>query len=359
VIFGTRPEIIKLSGLRSLLGERAWTLHTGQHYDPALSSTVLDELGFGPPDVRLDVGGLTRAEQIGEGTVALSAALAAERPDVVVVQGDTNSTLAGGLAANVVGIPLVHIEAGLRSFDRRMPEEHNRRLVDHLADLCLAPTPIAVANLAAEGIGGQRVELTGNTIVEATRGLVPDPAERANVRAAFGLAAEGYVLATFHRPENVDGALLEVLLEELGLIARDRPVILPLHPRTRARVTERGVHRLLEPLIVTDPLPYHTFLALAADAALLVSDSGGLQEEASVLRRPIVVVRRSTERPEVLGGVGSLVAPAPDVVSKAALDVLSDLPATLGRIADLPCPYGDGTASRRAVAAINRLLTRG
>ena len=354
VVFGTRPEIVKLAGIVRRLGSRSWTLHTGQHYDDALAGTFLSDLGFGRPSVTLGIGGLSRGAQIGAATAALAERLAAARPGAVVVQGDTNSTLAGALAANAAGVPLVHVEAGLRSFDRSMPEEHNRRLADHLADLCLAPSETAVGNLLAEGIPAERVVLTGNTVVEVTTDLMPSSRQRAAHLDRHGLVAENYILATFHRPENVDGPTLEIILDELASLPL--PVVLPLHPRTRAQVARRGLEDRLRALRVLEPLPYPTFLGLVADAALLVSDSGGIQEEASVLGRPVVVVRNATERPEVLGGVATLVRAEPGAIGGGARAILDDLDATLARLAKLPCPYGDGTASKRSVEAIELLL---
>ncbi|MHB2021719.1 MAG: non-hydrolyzing UDP-N-acetylglucosamine 2-epimerase [Mycobacteriales bacterium] len=353
-MFGTRPEIVKLSGIVRILGHDAWPVHTGQHYDDELAADLLAELGYPPPAVRLAIGGLDRAAQIGEATAELGRAFLTGHPQAVVVQGDTNSTLAAALAANAAGLPLAHVEAGLRSQDRRMPEEHNRRIVDHLADLCLAPTPGAVANLAAEGITGDRVVLTGNTVVEATRRLLPDADKQAKLQADLGLTPAGYILATLHRPENVDAEPLEFLLAELGSLPL--PVVLPLHPRTRLRVRERRLERLLAPLRVLDSMPYGSFLGLAAGAALLVTDSGGLQEEASVLHRPIVVVRRSTERPEVLGPGGILVHPEPGLLTQAVWTIVEDLPAHISRASALRCPFGDGLASERSVAALQELL---
>jgi UDP-N-acetylglucosamine 2-epimerase (non-hydrolysing) len=224
----------------------------------------------------------------------------------VVVHGDTNATVAGALSANSTGTPLVHLEAGLRSFDRAMPEEHNRVIVDHLSDLCLAPTEVNKSNLAAEGIGGDKVLLTGNTVVDAVYDLLPDATERTALCAQYDLTLNGYALSTFHRPENTDDPdVLATILHELAELPI--PVVLPVHPRTRAKIEQFGLGGHLAKLRVIEPIGYRQFLGLAADAAVLVSDSGGLQEEASVLKRPILVVRNSTERPESLGTFAQLV----------------------------------------------------
>lgn len=352
-MFGTRPEIVKLAGVVRLLGPAARTVHTGQHYSPALSAAFLDDLGLGTPAVQLDVGGASRGRQIGEATAALDAHLTDDPPSAVVVQGDTNTGLAGALAANAGGFPLLHVEAGLRSFDRAMPEEHNRVLVDHLADVCCAPTETSRANLLAEGVPDERVLVTGNTVVEAVLELLPDPSDRPDLLARWGLRARGFVLATFHRPENVDDPhTLATILRALADLPL--PVLLPMHPRTAARAARFGLGTVAGGLRLCEPLGYAEFLGLAAECALLVSDSGGVQEEASVLKRPVIVVRRSTERPEVQGTFATLVPPGPGICELAA-DWIDGLAALHARLEHEPCPYGDGTASARTVAAIREL----
>jgi UDP-N-acetylglucosamine 2-epimerase (non-hydrolysing) len=355
-VLGTRPELIKVAPLVKLFGEQARVIHTGQHYDEQLSGQFLAELGIGAPDLLLDIGGRSRGTQIGDATSRLEAAFAVEPPSVVVVHGDTNATVSGALAANATNIPLVHLEAGLRSFDRAMPEEHNRVVADHLADLCLAPTETNRANLAAEGIGGDKVILTGNTIVDAVQALLPEAGERATILTHHELEAAQFVLATFHRPENVDDPeTLAVILTELGSVAL--PVVLPLHPRTRAKIASFGLEGLLKPLRVAGPMGYREFLALAAEAALLVSDSGGVQEEASIIKRPVLVVRNSTERPEILGTFAQLVPPG-SLITAWVEQLLSDISGLHARLAAMPSPYGDGTSAPRSAAAISILLSR-
>ncbi|MBT2385684.1 non-hydrolyzing UDP-N-acetylglucosamine 2-epimerase [Streptomyces sp. ISL-11] len=350
VVLGTRPELVKLTDLVRLLGPAAHLVHTGQHYDEELSGRFLDELGLPEPTFLTGVGGQPRAVQISAALAQLDALFTAEPPLAVVVQGDTNAALAGALAANARGIPLLHVEAGLRSHDRNMPEEHNRVLIDRIADVLCAATEDNRANLLAEGIDDARIAVTGNTVVEAVRNQLPGDADRAALLARHGLTADGYVLATVHRPENTDSAdALRAILTELGALAgADRPVVLPLHPRTRARIEAAGLTGLLAPLTVTAPLGYSEFLALARHAALLVSDSGGIQEECTVLGRPLVVVRRSTERPEAMGDFASLVSPGAGIGS-AARRRLAEGPAGLERLAGLRSPFGDGLASERIV----------
>ena len=349
VVFGTRPEIIKLAGMIELLGARARTIFSGQHFDESLSRIFFDDLRLPAPDVMLAVGGRSRAQQIGELLMRLEELFTAHRPAVVVVQGDTNTSLGGALAANALAIPLVHVEAGLRSFDRRMPEEHNRVVTDHLADLCLAPTEQARNNLLAEGIPEKRIAVTGNTVVDVASRLVPSSAERAEILNTFGLVSGAFILATFHRPENVDErAHLEALLGHLACLKL--PVLFPVHPRTRKHIQARGLERVNGVRIVP-PLGYRTFLSLAAECAFLLSDSGGVQEEASVVKRPAIIVRRSTERPEVLGTFATLVTSLSELPS--AVDrLLGCLADTHRRLADIPSPYGDGHASARCIEHI-------
>jgi UDP-N-acetylglucosamine 2-epimerase (non-hydrolysing) len=348
--------MIKLMPLLKLLGDRGRLIHTGQHFDDDLSGQFVRELGLGEPDVLLQVGGRRRGSQIGDATLHLEEHFNRDRPEVVVVHGDTNAALAGALAANANGTPLVHVEAGLRSFDRAMPEEHNRIVADHLADLCLAPTETNRANLAAEGIGGDRVMLTGNTVVDAVRELLPSPDRRLAVVADHGFEPGRYVVSTLHRPENVDQPdTLATILTELGRC--DLPVVLPLHPRMRASIEAHGLGDLLTKLRVVDPLGYRDFLSLAACSALLVSDSGGVQEEASVLKRPVLVVRNSTERPEILGTFAQLVPPG-RLIGTWVTELLAQGDELTRRLETLPCPYGDGTASLRSLAAITTLLSR-
>ncbi|MBB4892453.1 UDP-N-acetylglucosamine 2-epimerase (non-hydrolyzing) [Streptomyces olivoverticillatus] len=352
IVLGTRPELVKLTDLVRLLGPAAHLVHTGQHYDEELSGRFLSELGLPEPTFLTGVGGRPRAVQISAALGQLDELFTAEPPLAVVVQGDTNAALAGALAANARRIPLLHVEAGLRSHDRNMPEEHNRVLIDHIADVLCAATPENRANLLAEGVDVARIAVTGNTVVEAVHGQLPGARERAALLARHGLADGGYVLATVHRPENTDSAeALRAVLTELAALAADLPVVLPLHPRTRARIEAAGLDDLLAPLTVSAPVGYGEFLALARHAALLVSDSGGIQEECTVLGRPLIVVRRSTERPEAMGDFAELVEPGPEI-GQAARRRLAEGPEGLARLATLPSPFGDGRASERIVTLL-------
>jgi UDP-N-acetylglucosamine 2-epimerase (non-hydrolysing) len=355
VVYGTRPEAVKLLGVVECLGAAGRTLHSGQHYSPDLAAEFEDAIGLRAPDRQLSVGGTTRGQQIGEAVIGIEAELRRAPTAAVVVQGDTNTALAGALAANAAAVPLVHVEAGLRSFDKAMPEEHNRVVVDHLSDLCCAPTTVSAQNLEREGISGDtRVAVTGNTVVEAVQRLAPGDDDTEKALAERGVARDEFVLATFHRPENVDDPeVLAVILRELA--ALPLPVVLPLHPRTEQRARDAGLSDLLAQVRVERPAGYRPFLALMASCALVVSDSGGVQEESSVVKRPVVVVRRSTERPEVLGTFCELVAAGPRI-GEVANSWLADLPAVHARLAAIETPYGDGRASQRTVEALARLV---
>jgi UDP-N-acetylglucosamine 2-epimerase (non-hydrolysing) len=352
VAVGTRPEAIKLAPVVRLLGAAARVVHTGQHYDAALCRDLLTELGVPVEPVALGAGGTDRAGQLAAVTRAVADAVAAHPTAAVVAQGDTNSTLGAALAANATGTPLLHVEAGLRSFDRDMPEEHNRVLTDHLADCCCAPTETARANLIAEGIPAARISVTGNTIVDAVLAHRPDPPFVARTLSELALEAGRYVLATFHRPENTDDPeRLRAIVSTLGTLTL--PVVLPLHPRTAARL--RGLeHRPPPALRLVDPQPFRRFLALEGAAAFCISDSGGVQEEASILGVPVLVARRSTERPEVLGRWAELAPPGP-VLDRLARAWAADPDRRLAA-AGSPTPYGAGDAAARVVAALGALL---
>ncbi|MEA3502908.1 MAG: UDP-N-acetylglucosamine 2-epimerase (non-hydrolyzing) [Actinomycetota bacterium] len=354
VVLGTRPEIIKLSEIVRLLGPAALLIHTGQHYDTNLSEIFFQQFGLPTPDIYLGIGGSARGQQIGEAIQALDVVFADTSPVAVVAQGDTNTVLAAAVAANAREVPLVHVEAGLRSFDRSMPEEHNRVVTDHLSDLLLAPTTTAFGNLVAEAIPEHQINVTGNTVVESVRRLLPTGDEAGSILQSHGVEKNGYVLATMHRPENVDDpGTLEAILRQLA--ALPIPVIFPVHPRTAGQIASFRLADHQASLRLIDPIGYQEFLALGAGSAFLVSDSGGVQEEVSVYKRPLIVVRRSTERPEVLGTFAELVPPGDDIEAVASV-WLSDIAGVHKRIASFASPYGDGTASQQSVNAIKALV---
>lgn len=354
VVVGTRPEIVKLAPVVRALGPGVRLLHTCQHTDDELSAVFLAGAGLPRPETLSGVRGEPRPAQIGRMVEQLGARLSARRPAAVVVQGDTNTASAGAQAGSYTGVPVVHVEAGLRSFDRRMPEELNRCVISVLADLHCAPTPRAVANLTAEGVPADRIVLTGNPIVEATLAMAPEPDAARAVAAGLGAEPGCYVLATIHRPENTDDPdRLGVILDELGKLGL--PALLPLHPRTRLAAERHGLAAALDRLRVIRPVDHRTFLGLARHARLIVSDSGGVQEECAVLKRPVIVIRNSTERPEAIeAGFAHLVQPGP-AIGDVGRRLLAD-PGLDRRLARAPCPFGDGGASERISAGLRRFL---
>lgn len=353
VVLGTRPEAIKLAGVIRALGPRARVVHTGQHYDASMWSNVLGDLAGVQVDEHIEIGGRTRGEQIGLATTELTRHLLQRPARAVVVQGDTNSTLAGALAASSTGTPIVHVEAGLRSHDRAMPEEVNRVLVDAIAELCCAPLAANADQLASEGVDANRVVVTGNTLADALDALVPSASELEAMLAAQGLQRDDYVLSTIHRAGTVDDrARLERVLTGLAELAREVTVVLPLHPHTRKNVELWNLQPLLADVRVVEPLPPREFMGLESAAALLVSDSGGVQEEACLFRRPLVVLRDSTERPELLDGWCRLLGDADPVA--VLRQAWADVPAWSTDLATRELPYPLDSASQRIVAEIDR-----
>jgi UDP-GlcNAc3NAcA epimerase len=305
-VVGTRPQLIKAAVLQPILRARHEELFidTGQHYDDALAGAFIDELGLVPPDHQLAVGSGSATEQTAAILARLEPILTSCRPDVVLVYGDTNSTLAGAIAAAQLQLPLAHVEAGLRSFDRRMPEEVNRLIVDHLSTWAFAPTSTAVDNLAAEGIS-RGVTLVGDLMQDLAARIsveVRDPAILSAIEARLADQAPGlrlrpgdYLLATVHRAENREPAALRAWAELLTSVASGtRPVVLALHPGTRAALEAAGI-RLGPPIRVIDPQGYRTTLALQLHAAAVLTDSGGVQREAAWLGVPCLVLRNTTE----------------------------------------------------------------
>ncbi|MFJ9519348.1 non-hydrolyzing UDP-N-acetylglucosamine 2-epimerase [Kitasatospora sp. NPDC101801] len=350
VVVGTRPEIVKVAHIVGLLGNQGYLVNTGQHYDHDMSGAFLN--GLTPPEVVLSgVGAQPRSRQFARIIEGLGEHFDRQPAAAVVVQGDTNTAAAAAQAAHFAGIPVIHVEAGLRSRDRAMPEEINRMLVGVLADWHCAPTRRDADNLVNEGVDRSRIMLTGNTIVEATQAAVPRDGERHALLARHGLEHGRYILATIHRPENTDDPeRLAAILTQFAKLPL--PVFFAAHPRTRAAAARHELQADLDRLSPSGPLDHRTYLALASSARLLISDSGGLQEETTVLKKPLIVVRNSTERPESIeAGFAHLVAPGPQI-TRVAQALLDDVGLDQ-RLASTPSPYGDGQASRR-IAALAR-----
>lgn len=295
IVVGARPNFIKVAPLMPVLlgaGHDAALAHTGQHYDTAMSDVFFTDLEIPEPRWFLNVGSGTHAVQTGKAMIALEELFAGEHPDAVLVVGDVNSTLAGALAASKLHIPVIHLEAGLRSFDMLMPEEINRLVADQLSSLHLTPTLEANENLRREGVEDERIHFVGNIMAESVVRNAEKAAERPGPRA-FGLDPGGYILATVHRPENTDHP--ESLAEIAGALGDlPLPVLFPTHPRTRPKLREYIAEDGNVTLV--DPVGYLDMLALQSDAAAIVTDSGGIQEESCMLHTPCVTVRRNTER---------------------------------------------------------------
>ena len=346
-VVGNRPQFIKAAAVSGLLREQheEVLVHTGQHYDDALSKVFFAELGLARPEWELGIGGGTNTSQTARMLSALEPLLNECKPDAALVYGDTNSTLAGGLAAAQAQVPVVHVEAGMRSFDRTMPEELNRVLTDHLSELLLCPSEVSAANLRAESAAG-RIEVVGDVMVDVA--LRRQPGARIDTRTLrkHGVQPREYLLCTAHRAGNVDDpARLRKLVELLQ--ALPGTVLFPLHPRTRARLQESG---LLDELASTDgmklvePLGYVELSALLCQAQAIVTDSGGVQKEAYLAGVPCVTLRANTEWVETVeAGWNTLV----DLDAGAALTALARRPP-----AERPALYGDGHAAERCVAAI-------
>jgi len=346
-VIGNRPQFIKAAAVSRLLRAEHDELlvHTGQHHDDELSTIFVDELGVPRPERELGIHGGTNTDQTARMLAALGPLIEVEAPELVLVYGDTNSTLAGGLAAAQAHVPVAHVEAGMRSFDRAMPEEVNRVLTDHLADLLLCPSPTAVANLERENAAG-RIELVGDVMVDVALLFQPRAkADDAPLREANVHPGE-YVLATAHRAGNVDDPARLGLLVDL-LLAIEPPVVLPLHPRTRARLEAAGWLADLENaahIRLLPPLGYLAFTALLCRARAVLTDSGGVQKEAYLAGVPCVTLRDTTEWVETVEvGWNVLV----DLDAAAAIAALDRTPP-----AERPELYGDGRAGERVVAAL-------
>lgn len=300
-VIGTRPNFVKQAPVISALARRLpearqVIVHTGQHYDPMMSEVFFEELAVPEPDHMLKVGSGSHAVQTARVLERLEPVLLTERPDLVLVPGDVNSTLAAALTASKLDIPVAHIESGLRSFDRRMPEEVNRVLVDQISDLLFTHSPEAEENLAREGVTGE-VHFVGNTMIDTLVAL-RKRIERAEAAAGLNETPGNYLLVTLHRPALVDGPLLAETIAGLSRVGESMPVIFPVHPRTRARIEAEGIE--LGALRLIDPIGYIDFLSLITDARGVLTDSGGIQEETTFLGVPCFTLRDNTERPITL-----------------------------------------------------------
>lgn len=345
-IIGARPQFIKAAVVSRALADRTdlreVIVHTGQHYDANMSDIFFEELSIPKPDHHLGIGGGSHGQMTGRQLEAIERMLMEEKPDVVLVYGDTNSTLAGALAAAKLHIPVAHVEAGLRSFNRRMPEEINRVLTDHASDILFAPTGTAMRNLAAEGIAPAKCHLVGDVMYDASL-FYRDRARRPAWFDALGIAPGDFVLATIHRAENTDDpARLAGILRGLG--EAGLPVVLPLHPRTRGRLRECGITPSAN-LHVVDPVGYLEMVWLEANCRLVATDSGGVQKEAYFFAKPCVTLRDETEWVELVEGGWN-------VLAGADAGVIRDTIGAAKVSANWTQIYGHGDAARRIVEAL-------
>ncbi len=348
-VVGARPNFVKMAPvLDALEGEaEVRLLHTGQHYDKALSDGFIERLGMKQPDANLGVGSGTHAQQTADVLVGVENDLSENPAVAVLVAGDVNSTMAAALAAAKLHVPVVHVESGLRSRDRRMPEEINRVVTDRVADVLLCTSEDAVENLAAEGIAGG-AKLVGNTMIDSLLRILGG-VDREAVVVGKGLEDVDYALITLHRPALVDDPeQLRPVIEILGALAVEMPVVFPAHPRTTARIEAAGL-AVPEGIRLLEPMDYAEFIALEAEARLVITDSGGVQEETSVLGVPCLTYRDSTERPiTVEQGTNRLVGVDPDALESAIAETLA------ASTPDSPpqIPLWDGKSGPRAARAV-------
>jgi UDP-N-acetylglucosamine 2-epimerase (non-hydrolysing) len=349
LVVGARPNFMKAAPLVRALrarGNRPVLVHTGQHYDANMSQVFFDDLGLPEPDVHLGVGSGSHAEQTARVMLAFEKPVQEHSPDVVVVVGDVNSTLACSLVAAKLGVPVAHVEAGLRSFDWTMPEEINRVLTDRLSTLLLTPSPDADENLRAEGIPAERIHCVGNIMIDSLVEQLPR-ARAGDVLPRLGLAPGTYAVLTLHRPSNVDDPeTFSRILGAIGGIARRLPVVFSCHPRTAARLNGRSVAKGLR---ILEPLGYLDFLGLVAGSRLVLTDSGGLQEETTFLGIPCVTIRENTERPiTVTVGTNTIAGTDPRRIEDCATAALEREPH--GRRP----PLWDGHTASRVVDVLER-----
>jgi len=348
---------MKIAPLHRALSAEAWCdariVHTGQHYDAAMSAAFFRDLALPDPAYHLEVGSGTHAEQTGRTMIAYEAVALQEQPAAVVVVGDVNATMACATVGAKLRIPVVHLEAGLRSRDRDMPEEINRIVTDAISDLLWTPSPDADANLLAEGVASERIERIGNIMIDSFE-MLRTQIEQADMLGRFGLQSSHYAVVTLHRPSNVDDLQrMTELANMLEAVAEKIPVVFAVHPRTRKRLQEFGLERRVNAqprILVTAPLGYIEFMNLVKSCAIAITDSGGVQEETTYLGVPCVTLRENTERPiTVTEGTNRLLAPS------AVADAVDEALTGHWKRGRRP-QYWDGHTAKRATASLERFL---
>jgi UDP-N-acetylglucosamine 2-epimerase (non-hydrolysing) len=374
LVCAARPNFMKVAPLYHALEKEQWAnpliVHTGQHYDLNMSEAFFDDLGLPGPDIYLGIGSGTHAEQTGKVMIAYEKALNEERPDLVVVVGDVNSTMAATLAASKLGVKIAHLEAGLRSFDRSMPEEINRLVTDVLSDLLWAPSRNAVENLLNEGAAPDKIRFVGNIMIDSLE-MLRDKIEKEDTYLTFGLEKESFGVVTLHRPSNVDDpAILKVICDTLMKIAHRAPLVFPIHPRTRRNMESCHLLSRMESckrLIMPEPLSYIRFMNLVFNCLFVITDSGGIQEETSYLGIPCMTVRKNTERPVTVTHGTNQLCELPDLLAKTdkILENHARRPVTIelwdgmtaarivNEIRDLHLEYGLGEKTHKSLIFTN------
>jgi len=351
IVLGTRPEIIKMAPIIRECERRMldyFIIHTGQHYSFLMDNIFFEQLELPPAKYNLDIGSANHGEQTGGIMAGVEKVLISDHPDVVLVQGDTNTVLAGSLAASKLNIKVGHVEAGLRSYDRTMPEEINRIVADHISDSLFAPTEKSRKNLLNEGIDGDKIFVTGNTIVDSIYQSLEIARKKANALAEFGLKSKEYFLVTVHRQENVDKRdRLAEIIKSLEQVCQEFqfPLVFPVHPRTSKMAAKYGIE--FNGIKIIEPLGFFEFLQLEANSRLILTDSGGVQEEACILKVPCITLRENTERPETVEVGANILAGA------KAKKILDGVQNALERGNSWNNPFGDGSSGESIV----KLLT--
>lgn len=352
IILGTRPEIIKMSPvIRHCIDMDVdfFVIHTNQHYSYEMDQIFFEELNLPNPEYNLQVGSGLHGEQTGKMLSGIEKILIQEKPDFVLVEGDTNTVLAGALAASKLHIKVGHVEGGLRSFDMEMPEEINRIMVDHISDYLFAPTETSKGYLLKEGIQDSKIHVVGNTIVDATIQNLTIARERSNILDKFNISPDNYFLLTMHRAENVDDPKrLVKILDGLKLLSDQYkiPIIFPIHPRTMNRIKEFGLESQINQITslkIVEPIGYLDFLILESEAKLVLTDSGGVQEETCILKTPCVTLRDNTERPETVETGANV------IVGCEADSIVAGAEKMLDVKHDWENPFGNGQSAMQMV----------
>ncbi len=352
-VVGARPQFIKAAVVSRLAADQDGIneilLHTGQHYDDNMSSTFFEELSIPTPDHHLGIGSGRHGAQTGSMLAGIEEVILEEKPDWVLVYGDTNSTIAGALAAAKLHVPVAHVEAGMRSFNRHMPEELNRVLTDHVATLNLTSTDAATSNLKAEGIDGEGVIQVGDVMYDAARFYSNRMDDPSSLLSDLGVEPGGFILATVHRAENTDAPTrLASIIEALEQLGKEHRIVLPLHPRTRSALEQAGsLARLEAAVILREPMGYLDMIVLEREAALVVTDSGGVQKEAFFQETPCVTLRDETEWVELVESGWNTIVPPTDPAS-----IVDSVLGAIGTSGEAIRPYGDGDAAIRILDAL-------